>query len=64
MDLFINTSLNHMSIRFRLVSQPNNKLNSKSEQLFNTTDLLPIPFVVISPPKVRGNISTNQSGNF
>ena len=31
LDLFINTSLNHMSVRSRLVSQPNNKLISNSE---------------------------------
>ena len=30
LDLFINTSLNHMSIRSRLVSQPNKKLKSNS----------------------------------
>ena len=33
LDLFINTSLNHMSIRSCLVSQSNNKLISNSEQL-------------------------------
>ena len=32
-DLFIKTSLNHMSIRSRLVSQPNKKLKLNSEQL-------------------------------
>ena len=31
LDLVIDTSLNHMSIRSRLVSQSNNKRNSKSE---------------------------------
>ena len=31
-DLFINTSLNHMSMRSCLVSQSNNKLNSNNEQ--------------------------------
>ena len=31
LDLFINTSLNHMSIRSRLVSQPRNKLIFNSE---------------------------------
>ena len=50
LDLFINTSLNHMSIRSCLVSQPKNKLISNSEQLFNATDLLPITFSVILPP--------------
>ena len=49
-----------MSIRSRLVSQPNNKLNSNSEQLFNATDLSPITFGVISPPNPRGKISTNS----
>ena len=38
LDLFINTSLNHMSIRSCLVSQPKNELISNSEQLFNATD--------------------------
>ena len=40
LDFFINTSLNHMSIRSRLVSQPNNKL------IFFT-------FGVILPPKFQ-----------
>ena len=31
MDLFINTSLNHVSIRSRLLSQPKHKLISNSE---------------------------------
>ena len=39
LDLFINTSVNHVSIRSHLVSQSNNELNSKSEQLFYSTDL-------------------------
>ena len=39
LDIFINISLNHMSIRFRLVSQPNKKLKQNSQQLFNSTDL-------------------------
>ena len=47
LDLFVNTSLYHMSIRFCLVSQPNKKLYSNSEQLFNTADLLPMTFGVI-----------------
>ena len=59
LDSFFNTSLNHMSIRSCLVSQPNKKFSSNSEQLFNTTDLLPISFGVILPPKLRGKISTN-----
>ena len=45
--LFINTSLNHMSIISRLVSHPKNKLISNSEQLFNATDLSPITFGVV-----------------
>ena len=57
LDLFINSSLNHMSIRSRVVSQPNNKLNSNSKQLFKAIDLSPITFVVILPPKLRGKIS-------
>ena len=63
MDLFINTSLNHISIRSRLVSQPNKKLKLNSEQLFNSTDLSPITFGVILPPKLRGKISTNSQIN-
>ena len=39
LDLFINTSLNHVSIRSRLVSQSNKKLISNNEQVFNATDL-------------------------
>ena len=51
LDLFINTSFNHMSIRSRLVSQPNIKLILNSEQLFNSTHLSPVTFVTISPLK-------------
>ena len=50
-----------MSIRSRHISQPKYKLLSNSEQLFNTKDLLPTPFGVISPPNPRGKISTNPS---
>ena len=60
LDLFIHTSLKHMSIRSRLVSQPRNKLFSHSEQLLNATDLSPIIFGVISSPKPRGKNSTNS----
>ena len=60
LDLFINTSLNHMSLRSCLVSQPNKKLNLNSEQLFNATDLSPITFGAILPPKLRGKTSTNS----
>ena len=48
-----------MSIRSCPVSQPNNKLISNCEQLFNATDLSPITFDVILPPKLRGKNSTN-----
>ena len=63
MDLFINTSLNHVSIRSRLVSQPKNNLISNNEQLFNATDLSPITFGIISSPKPRGKNSTNSQIN-
>ena len=49
-----------MCIRSRLVSQPNKKLNSNSEQSINATDLSPIAFGVVLPPKLRGKISTNS----
>ena len=52
-----------MSIRSRHVSQPNKKLNSNSEQSSNATDLSPITFGVILPPKLRGKISTNSQTN-
>ena len=52
-----------MSIRSRLVSQSNKKLKLNSEQLVNSTDLLPISFGVILPPKVWGKISTNSQTN-
>ena len=52
LDIFINTYLNHMSIRSRLVSQSNKKLNSNSEQSINVTNLSPITFGVILPPKL------------
>ena len=41
-DLFINTSVNHMSIRSHLVSQPKNKLISNNKRFFNATDLMPM----------------------
>ena len=63
LDLFINTSLNHMSIKSRLVSQPNKKLNLNSEQSINSKDLSPITFGVILTPKLRGKISTNSEIN-
>ena len=52
-----------MSIRSRLVSQPNKKLISNNEQLFNGTHLSPITFGVILPPKLYGKISTNSQIN-
>ena len=63
LDLFINTSLKHMSIRSRLVSQLKNKLISNSELFFYAIDLSPITFVVNLPPNPRGKISTNSSNN-
>ena len=39
LDLFTNTSLNHMPIRSRLISQPNNKLMSNRKQILHATDL-------------------------
>ena len=52
-----------MSIRSHLVSQSKNKLISNSEQLFNATDLSPITFGVILPPKPHGKNSTNSQNN-
>ena len=63
LDLFINTSLSHMSIRFCFESQPNKKLKLNSELSINSTDLSPITFGVILPPKLRGKISTNSHIN-
>ena len=63
LDVFFNTSSNQMSIRSRLVSQPNNKLNFNRDQLFNAMDLSPIILGVILPPKLRGQISTNFQNN-
>ena len=59
MDPFIATSLNHMSIRSCLVSQPKNKINWNSEQLFNATDFWPITFGIILFQNLRGKNSTN-----
>ena len=36
LDLFVNTILNCIFIRFRLISQPKDKLISNNGQLFNT----------------------------
>ena len=46
-----------MSIRSCLVIQPNNKLISNSEKFIkNATDLSPITFGTILPPKLQGKI--------
>ena len=58
-----NTILNRKSIRSRLVSQPNKKLNLNSEQVFHATDLSTITFSVILPPKLYSKISTNSQIN-
>ena len=63
LDLFINTSFNHMSIRSRLVSQSKHKIISNSEQLFNAKDLSIITFKVILPPNPRGKNSKNSQNN-
>ena len=47
MDLLICTSLNQISIRSRLVSQPKTKSISNNEQIFNVMDLLPSTFLII-----------------
>ena len=63
LDLFINTNLNHMSIRSRLVSKPNKKLKLNGEQLFNSMNLSTITFGVILPPRLHGKILTNSQIN-
>ena len=63
MDLFINNSLYHISIRSHLVSQFNNKLISNNEQLFNATDLSIITFCIILSPNPPGKNSTNSQIN-
>ena len=52
-----------MSIRSHLISQHKNKLISNSGQSLNATDLLPITFGVILPPKLCGKNSTNSQIN-
>ena len=49
LDLFINTSSNHMSITSLVVSQPKSKLNSNDEQWFNVQDFSPPTRGVILP---------------
>ena len=63
MDLFINTSLNYMSIRSHVVSQPKNKLISNNEKLFNTIDLSIMTLGVILPPNLHDKNSTNFQNN-
>ena len=60
MNLFSNTSLHHISIISRLVSQSKNKLISNSEQLFNATALSPIPFGAILSSNPSGKNSINS----
>ena len=55
-DFFINTSLNHMSIRSRFVSQPSKKLKLNNEQSINSTDLSAITFGVFLSPKLCSKI--------
>ena len=63
MDHFISTSLNHISIGCRLLSQPKNKLISNSEKLFNASDLSIITFGVILPPNPCSKYLTNSQIN-
>ena len=63
MHLDIHTSLNHMSMKSCLVSQPKNKLISNNEQVFNATYLKLITLGVILLPSPRGKISTNPQIN-
>ena len=52
-----------MSIISCLISQPNKKLISNTEQLLDATVLSSITFGVILPPNQRGKISTNSQIN-
>ena len=63
MDLFIDTSLSHLFIRSRLMSQAKNKLISNSEQLFNSTYVSPITFNVNLPSNPHNKYSTNSQIN-
>ena len=45
-----------MSIRSRLVSQSNKKLKRNSEKSINSTNISPITFGVVLPPKLRSKI--------
>ena len=62
-DICINTSLNQMSIWYRLVSQPEYTIISNSDQLFNAMDLSAITFGLILPPNPRDKNSTNSRIN-
>ena len=53
----------HLNIRSRLISQPNNKLISNNDQLFNATNLSPISFGIIFFPNPQGINSTNSQIN-
>ena len=63
LDLFINTSFNHRCIRSLLVSKPENKLISNKKQIFNATDLSPIPFGTILSLNPCSKISTKSQIN-
>ena len=63
MDLFINTILNHMSIRSCPICQPKNKLKSNNEQSFSAIDLSPFTFNLILPPYLHGKNSINSQNN-
>ena len=63
LDHFINTRLNHMSIRSYLVSQSKNKSISNSKQIFDAMHLLPIVFGVILHTNPRGKIQINSQIN-
>ena len=52
-----------MYIRSCLVSQPNNKLISNSEQSLNATSLSPKTFGVISSPNQSDKNSTNSQND-
>ena len=59
----MNISLNHLSIRSRLISQPNTKLKMNRKKSIIAIDLSPITFGVILPPKLRCKVSTNSQIN-
>ena len=63
MGLFINTTLNYISIRPRLINKSENNLISNDEQLFYATDLLLITFSIILLANPRGKNSINSQIN-